>query len=288
MEGKDSIRCRCMLITPATRPDRFHNAVKAGADGIVIDLEDAVPLSQKDAAREQVIHFLKDKGKLKADHPFLTGVRINNIHTLAGLKDLSALAESGVCPDIVVLPKVESPVEVDIASENLTGVQRGIQFIAAVETARGLQQAHGIASAGSRLAAISFGGADLASDLGAVFGWETMLFARSRLVQAAATAGIPALDVPFLDVRNTLGLGEECDRIRNLGYSGKFAIHPDHVAPILAAFTPDASAVEQATRIVRAYEETKGSVCEVDGKMVDVPVYNAAKRTLVLSEKRSG
>lgn len=284
MKTRDIANCRCMLFTPATRPERFHKSVDVRADGIVIDLEDSVPLPQKDAAREQTISLLKEKGRVEAGFPFVTAIRVNNIHTLAGLKDLAAIAESGIHPDAIVLPKVEGPAEVEIAAQNLQGDQKDIGFITLVETARGLQFADAIAGANDRVKAISFGGADLAADLGATLSWEPMLFARSRVVQAAATAGIIALDVPYLDLHNTAGLQEECERVRSLGYAGKFAIHPAHVATVMATFTPDAASVEQARKIVAAYEGAQGAACEVDGKMVDVPVYRSARRIVSLSD----
>ena len=191
-EPVDPTITTCMLFTPANRPDRYEKGMATGADGVVIDLEDAISLAEKDSARTMVVDYFREKGRIPADRPFVSAIRLNNIHTLAGLKDLSALVDSGIRPDVLLLPKVESPGEVNILESHLTARQAEIRFMALIETALGLQNADAIAQSSERVSALVFGGADLATDLGAEAGWEPMLFARSRLVQAAATAGIVA------------------------------------------------------------------------------------------------
>ena len=275
----------CMLFTPANRPDRYEKGVATGADGVVIDLEDAVPLSAKDSARTTVTDYFREKGRIPANRPFVSAIRLNNIRTPAGLKDLCALVDSGVRPDVLLLPKVESPIEVKILESHLTGRQATIRFMALIETALGLQNADAIARCSARLGALVFGGADLATDLGADEGWEPMLFARSRLVQAAATAGIAALDVPYLNLRDMSGLQTECARVKALGFVGKLAIHPAHVPVVMETFRPDPASIRRAQRVVEAYEAAQGNACEVDGMMVDVPRYRSAKRTLALAGK---
>jgi citrate lyase beta subunit len=275
----------CMLFTPANRPDRYEKGVATGADGVVVDLEDSIPLAEKDSARATVVDYFKEKGRIPADRPFVSAIRLNNIHTLAGLKDLSALVDSGIRPDVLLLPKVESPVEVQILESHLMGRQAEIRFMALIETALGLQNADAIARCSERLNALVFGGADLAADLGADPGWEPMLFARARLVQAAAMAGIVALDVPYLNLQDMSGLRPECIRVKALGFVGKFSIHPKHVPVVMEAFRPDPASVSHAHRIVEAYEAVQGNACEVDGKMVDLPVYRSARRTLALAGK---
>jgi (S)-citramalyl-CoA lyase len=194
--------------------------------------------------------------------------------------------ESGIHPDVLLLPKVEFPVEVDILESHLTGRQAEIRFMALIETALGLQNAAAIAQSSERVSALVFGGADLATDLGADVGWEPMLFARSRLIQAAATAGIVALDVPYLNLEDISGLRPECIRVKALGFSGKFAIHPKQVPVVMETFRPDPDSISRAHRIVEAYEAVQGDACEVDGKMVDLPVYRSARRTLALAGKK--
>jgi citrate lyase beta subunit len=143
-----------MLFTPANRPDRYEKVPPTGADGIVIDLEDSVSLEEKDSARATVIQYLKQHGAVAADRPFATTVRLNDLHTAAGAKDLVAIRESGIHPDMFVMPKVQSPDEVQILESHLVGPQKDIQFIALIETGQGLQVAEKIAKSSPRLRAL--------------------------------------------------------------------------------------------------------------------------------------
>ena len=133
------------------------------------------------------------------------------------------------------------------------------------------------------MAALAFGGADLAADLNAVLAWEPMLFARSRIVQACATASIAAWDVPFLDIHDVGGLAHETEAAKALGYVCKLAIHPGQIGAINAVFTPSATQVARAQRIVAAFEQVGGGACQVDGRMVDAPVVKAARRIVMLA-----
>ena len=154
-----------------------------------------------------------------------------------------------------------------------------------MERARGLTALDAVASH-PRVRALVLGGADLAADLGAALAWEPLLWARSRLVTAAAAAGIAAIDVPWLDLEDDGGCVAEATAVRRLGFTGKLAIHPKHVDGVNAAFSPSAGDAGRAARIVAAAEAAGGAVCVVDGRMVDAPVVRAARRTLALA--RSG
>jgi (S)-citramalyl-CoA lyase len=278
MAGLDLLRV--VLFTPASHPDRFAHAIKAGADGCVVDLEDDVGLDDKDAARKSVVDWLG--ARPLSDGPFAWMVRVNHVKTEAGLRDLLALSGSG--PDVagVVLPKSESVSEVEIAAEHLDRAEKRTTFVALIESGRGLDEARKIA-AHPQVAAIAFGGADLAADLHSVLEWEPMLFARSRVVQAAAAAGIPAFDVPYLNFHDSDGLKKETQAVKRLGFTCKFAIHPAQIAPIKEIFTPTADELKRAQQIVQAFANAKGAACQVDGKMIDVPVYKAARRVVGLA-----
>ena len=114
-----------------------------------------------------------------------------------------------------------------------------------------------------------------------------MLNARSVIVRAAANAAIAAFDVPYLNLKDTddTKLIEETQRVKALGYTGKLAIHPKQVKPIIETFMPPPQAVEHAKKIVEIYENSGGKVCEINGKMIDVPIYKSAKRVLALAKK---
>ena len=114
-----------------------------------------------------------------------------------------------------------------------------------------------------------------------------MLFARSRIVQAAAAAGIAAFDVPFLDIHDVAGLRKETEAAKALGYSCKLAIHPAQIAPINAVYTPNPKELARAERIVAAFNQANGGACQVDGRMVDVPVVKVAQRIVALATREA-
>lgn len=269
---------RVLLFTPATHPEYIGKAAASGADGMVIDLEDGVALEAKDQARANLLAVLNKPRP--ANDKFVWSVRLNHIRTQPGLADLLALAGRGDRFDAVMMPKVESPHEVEIAATHLAITSPRI--IALIESGCGLEQAAAIA-AHPQVAAIAFGGADLAADLHAELAWEPMLWPRSRIVQAAAASGIPAFDVPFLDIHDAEGLRKEALAAKRLGYGCKLAIHPGQVATIKSVFAPSPEELAHARRIVDAYAAAKGAACQVDGKMVDVPVWKAAMRTVGLA-----
>ncbi len=273
---------RTMLFTPANHPERFEKAKDMSADGVVIDLEDAISQAEKDAARESAINYFITSSSIPN---FMRCLRINSLKTRHGLKDLSAIIDCGITPDAIVLPKTEYAAEILIL-DSLLG-QKKIPYIALIETSTGLYNAQAIAQASNNMAALVFGGGDLAADLGATLSWEPMLAARSLIVQAAATAGLAVIDVPYLNLREAddTGILEETRKVKALGYTGKFAIHPKHIKPILEVYTPSPDEVVRAQKIIDIFNHAKGNVCEVDGKMIDAPIVRLAQRTLALMKK---
>ena len=281
MSTTDLSHCRVFLFTPGNRPDRFAKAAASGADALILDLEDAVAAAGKDEARATVIeHFRGEVRAGLAPHQ-LKGLRVNNIHTAAGVRDLDALVSSGIGPDFVVIPKVESAFEARVFARHLAG----IPLVCTIESARGLEAAVEIAHAEASVRALAFGGADLAADLRAELTWEPMLYGRSRLVQAAAGAGLALVDVPHLVLDDEVALRAECVRVRALGYTGKLAIHPKQVAPIVESFTPSAAEVARAERLIRELERAGGNVIEFEGKMLEGPIVKAAQRVLALARR---
>lgn len=279
----DVALCRALLFTPGNRPDRFVKAAATGADGLILDLEDAVALAAKDAARATLVEHFRAGYRSGLAPTQRCGLRVNNIHTGAGVRDLDALVTAGVRPDFVVLPKVESAFEARLYARHLPG----IALVCTVESARGLEAAPEIASADPQVRALAFGGVDLAADLRAELAWEPLLYARARLAQAAASAGLGLLDVPHLALDDAAALADECRRAKALGFTGKLAIHPKQVAPILAAFTPTAAEVDRARRMIAALQRSGGNAVEFEGKMLEGPVVRSARRMLALAQERS-
>ena len=270
---------RSLLFTPADRPDRFAHGPTTGADGVILDLEDGVGLPAKSAARKAALAFFTDPARARSG--FVWALRLNHVTTEAGLQDLLALRDASK-PAVVVLPKTESMTEIEIALAHLSADSKAPTIVAMIESGRGLAAADEIAMHPA-VGALAFGGADLAADLHATLAWEPMLFARSRIVQAAASAGIAAWDVPFLDIHDLGGLKREIGAAKALGYVCKLAIHPAQIAPINAVFTPSESELARAQRVVSAFAAAHGGACQVDGKMVDAPVVKAARRTVALA-----
>ena len=167
----DVALCRVLLFTPGNRPDRFAKAAATGADGLILDLEDAVSLAGKDEARATLIEHFRAGHRRGLAPGQVCGLRVNNIHTPAGVRDLDALVTAGVAPDFVLLPKVESAFEVRLYGRLLAGVP----LVCTIESARGLEAATEIANADPSVRAMAFGGVDLAADLRAELAWEPLL-----------------------------------------------------------------------------------------------------------------
>jgi citrate lyase beta subunit len=271
---------RSALFTPADKLDRFEKGYASGADAVVIDLEDGVGLSAKSAARNALLAFAPE-----IPDSCLWILRINHVKTKEGLLDLLAVGASPSKPSVVMLPKTESVAEIDIAVAHLSDRTGTPSIIALIESAEGLSKAEKLARHPA-VAALAFGGADLASDLNAELSWEPMLFARSRLVQACAVGGVPAWDVPYLTIADAEGLRRETASAKALGFSAKLAIHPGQIAVINSEFAPDADQLASAQRIVAAFEHADKGVVVVDGRMVDLPILKAAHRTVSRADRR--
>ncbi|MCE2540291.1 MAG: CoA ester lyase [Acidobacteria bacterium] len=279
MPEKPAFRVRrSLLFVPAVRPDRYPKALATGADAVCIDLEDGVSFAAKDEARDKALALFAGREPVRAE----VSLRINDPKTDLGQRDLEAVRQSGIRPDALMLPKCDGPGEIRNVARAL-GALSGLPLIVMVETARGVAAAEAIAAATPTVSAVFFGAIDFAADVGCEVGWDAALYARSRVVVAAAVAGVGALDSPFMDVPALDGLAAESRRTRGLGFSGKSAIHPTQVAVIQAAFSPAAEEVAWARRIVEAYDRNRGGVLLVDGKLIERPVIASARRTLAVA-----
>ena len=279
MPEKPAFRVRrSLLFVPAVRPDRYPKALATGADAVCIDLEDGVSFAAKDEARDKALALFAGREPVRAE----VSLRINDPKTDLGQRDLEAVRQSGIRPDALMLPKCDGAGEIRNVARAL-GALSGLPLIVMVETARGVAAAEAIAAATPTVSAVFFGAIDFAADVGCEVGWDAALYARSRVVVAAAVAGVGALDSPFMDVPALDGLAAESRRTRGLGFSGKSAIHPTQVAVIQAAFSPAVEEVAWARRIVEAYDRNRGGVLLVDGKLIERPVIASARRTLAVA-----
>ncbi len=266
--------CRSILFTPALSVERYGKGQEAGADLSLVDLEDSVSPQCKAAARQSARSFFAAVSDRRR------AVRINGLADPEGLRDLLELRTYAIRPDVIVIPKVESPRDLEIAEQVLGADYGGATFMAVVETARGIEQALAIAQASPRLEALVFGSADFALSIDAGLDWEPLRYARSRLIVAARAAGKYALDSAHFDIGDPAGLDLAAERAKALGFSGMAAIHPRQVAPIHQAFAPDAQTLDRARRIVQASDASAGGLCVVDGRMIGIPFMHAARRLL--------
>jgi citrate lyase beta subunit len=274
-------RLAALLFTPGSRLDRLPKAVASGADGVIVDLEDSIGVADKDRVRAEVVGYFKKNGRVPADRPFTSAIRLNSLRSPAGLADLDVLNAAGLKPDAVMLSKVESAAEVLLAVRKLP---ESVLLLCLIETVLGVRFVNEIATASPRVAALAFGGLDLSAETGGEPTWDALLWPRTAVVHAGAAAGCLALDQPYIDFADAAGLEEECGRTRPLGFVGKLAIHPDQIDVIHRAYRPTAEQIARARKIVAAYDAAKGNVANVDGQMIDVPIYRSAQRMLARTE----
>jgi (S)-citramalyl-CoA lyase len=269
---------RNLLFVPGTRPDRFPKALAAGPDMVTVDLEDAVIPPHKDQARPLAMPLFDG-----AMDGIERVVRINSVRTPFGLKDLLAIVEHPTPPDGVMLPKVESADEVRIVATLLERAARPVALHVIVETNPGLDQVQAIAGASPALRSLLFGAVDMAAELGSAMDFTSMLYARSRVVHAAAGHGLDVIDVPYLDLEDEAGLLEECRLVQALGFTGKAAIHPKQLPAINGVFTPGPERIAYARKVIAAFEAAPDGLVVVDGKLIEIPVVRTARRTLAVA-----
>jgi citrate lyase beta subunit len=271
---------RSLLFAPADRPELFTKALATGADMVCIDLEDAVPPGDKAAARATAMALLATPW---ADDGVERLLRINSLRGSEGLRDIEAILASPTPPSALLLPKVESADELRLLLS--AGPQADIRLHVIIETNAGLEAAHEVAQASPRLDLMAFGGVDMAAELRSSPTWEAFLYTRSRLVNAAAGAGIDLLDVPHLDLSDRDGMVADAERARDLGFTGKAAIHPSQVAAINAVFSPTPEEVARARQIIAAFEASPNGVVVIDGKLIEAPVLRSMRRLVAVAER---
>ena len=261
------------LFTPATKADRFGRGAEVHADALIIDLEDAVALSDKQKARTAALQYLEQpaQGRLPC------ALRINAPVTRTGIEDLHSLLESSAALDYIILPKCDSPAFISMVRVLLDQAAKKTEIIALIESAKGVEALPDIVESDVKPVGLLFGAADMAADLGAKTTWETLFFVRSRILQVAASAGVVVVDSPFFDIADLEGLKRETKAAEDLGFHGKAAIHPKQISIINEVFTPSAEEVARARQILTVNQQGVGSV---DHQMVDEAV--ARKARLVL------
>lgn len=282
----DTVRSpRSLLFVPATSPDKAEKALASAADGVIVDLEDAVAVAEKPRARESAAVLLKDR------RPTQVYLRVNALTTPFCFDDLAAAASATL--DGIILPKAETASELATVDwvlaqwESKLGKPVGSMAVLPIlETARGIAAAAAIAQASTRVRQLMFGAVDFALDLDVDITDETGAIAHARFAVALASrqAGLAApIDSVFTGIRDLDGLRAASNRARAMGFGGKACIHPAQIATINEVFSPSETELARAREIVAAFDaaEAAGAAAvSVGGVMVDYPVVEKARRVL--------
>jgi len=287
--SKDRLR-RSRLYLPGTEPKYAINAALHGPDAIILDLEDSVHPTEKDAARILTRNTLRSVGFGESERM----VRINQLPL--GLEDLAEIIPE--VPDVILIPKVEHPGQVSQVDNMIAElkvryqINRPVWIMPILESGQGIENAAAIAAASDNVVALTIGLEDYTADLGVVKTAEgkESLYARTRLVNAARAAGVQAIDSVYGDVGDVEGLKRWGANARALGFEGMGCIHPVQIAVIHAAFAPSASEIDKAQKIVGAFEEAQQrgvGVVSLGSKMIDPPVVQSALK-LVARAKAMG
>lgn len=273
---------RSFIFTPAMRPDLYPKALASGADIVCVELEDGVAPRDKDTARANAVALF---GAPQADDGIERVIRINSPMEQVGVDDVRALLGMATPPPGIMLPKVCSPDEVALLDQLITEAGHDIRLHIIIETNAGLEAAYEIAHSSDRIDALLFGGVDMAAELRCEVAWEPLLYARSRVVHAAASAGIDVIDVPYLDLNDPDGMRIAAEQARSLGFSGKGAIHPKQIAALNDVFTPSAAAISRARDIIAAFEASDSALVVIDGKLIEKPVLREMHRIIAIADR---
>ena len=277
---------RSMLYVPGNMPGMLQNIPVFEADGVMIDLEDAVPLVEKDAARllaRNFLRFYQDRNKEMF-------VRINGLDTPYAADDLREILPA--LPDGIRLPKADNPELVETLSTLLTeqeeklGLEIGhFKIIPSIESAQGVLNCVETARASSRIAALAFGAEDYTAsmEIDRTKSGEELFSARTQVVWAAKAAGVQAIDTIFSDVNDVEALRAETVLVKRLGFTGKSLVNPRQIEIIHDVFRPTAEEIRNALEVMEAIKRAREmgtGVISLRGKMVDAPVVARAARTL--------
>jgi citrate lyase subunit beta/citryl-CoA lyase len=266
---------RSYLFVPADRPDRFPKALAAGADKVIIDLEDAIAATAKEQVRAPLAAWLQQTATPVT-------LRINGADTDWFEGDLALCALPGV--DGVMLPKTEGSRELAVAAQ----AAPGRRLLPMIETAVGLHRLEQIAGAPG-VERLAFGSLDLQLDLGIDGEGEELLLFRSQIVLASRLAQLQApVDGVCTAIEDAAQVEHDAARARRLGFGAKLCIHPRQVGIVNRVFTPSAAEVERARRVVEAAERSRGAAVKVDGRMVDLPVIRRAQDVLRQAGQATG
>ncbi|HHU27701.1 TPA: CoA ester lyase [bacterium] len=277
---------RSLLFIPASKPAMLQNAEIFGADSIIFDLEDSVSVDEKDSARILLSQFLISFNLDKVE----VCVRVNDLHSPFFVDDLNAMINKKV--DTIVLPKanvrdVEFLDKFLLKMELERNILKTINIIPIIETCEAVNQINEIVKI-NRVNGLLLGGEDLTNDLEVsrtIDGWE-IFYPRTKIAYACKARGIDAIDTPYINTLDEEGLILDTKKAKSLGLNAKCAIHPNQVSVINEILSPSIEEIEYASRVMIAVEKSNDKgVFSLDGKMIDKPIINKAKKVLEKAKK---
>ncbi|MGI9522425.1 MAG: HpcH/HpaI aldolase/citrate lyase family protein [Hyphomicrobiaceae bacterium] len=275
---------RSFIFSPGLKPEMFPKALASGTDIVCVELEDGIAPKDKEEARRHAMALFETP---QADDGVERIVRINCVRDPFGLADVQAILATDTPPPALMLPKVKTPDEICWLDDLLTERGHDCRLHIIIETNAGLEAVYDIAKASSRIEALFFGGVDMAAELKCKNAYEPLLYARSRIVHAAAAASIDVIDVPYLDLDDLEGMKREAELVRDLGFGGKGAIHPKQIESLNEVFTPNEAQIAHARRIIEAFKQADTGLVVIDGKLVEKPVLRDMNRILAIASRIS-
>ena len=283
MTNKPDARSRrSFIFVPGLRPDMYPKALKSGVDMVCVELEDGIAPKDKSEARRAALALFETP---QADDNVERILRINSVRERFGIEDLSAILNSKSPPPAIMMPKVRTADEVVLVDQLLGEAQHLTRIHVIIETNEGLEAAHEIARASTRIDALFFGAIDMAPELRCDLSWENLLYARSRVVHAAASAGLDVIDVPHLDLDDMEGMRIAAEQARALGFAGKGSIHPKQIPILNEVFTPSPEKIARARRVIAEFEAADTGLVVIDGKLIEKPALREMYRIVAIADR---
>ena len=273
---------RSFIFTPGLKPEMFPKALASGTDIVCVELEDGIAPKDKDEARKHALALFEVP---QVDDGVERILRINCMREKFGIDDVQAILSTDTPPPALMMPKVRTPDEVVMLDNLLTERGHHTRLHIIIETNAGLEACYEIAHCSSRIDALFFGGVDMAAELRCENAWEPLLYARSRVVHAAASAGLDVIDVPYLDLEDHEGMVIAARLAKALGFSGKGSVHPKQIAALNDVFTPGTDEIARARRIIKTFEEADTGLVVIDGKLIEKPVLRDMYRIVAIADR---
>ena len=260
----------------------YPKALASGADIVCVELEDGIAPKDKAQARA---HALKLFEAPQANDGVERIVRINSMRERFGIEDVNAILATDTPPPALMMPKIRTPDEVVMLDELLSEAGHETRLHVIIETNAGLEAAYDIAHCSDRIDAMFFGGVDMAAELRCQNAWEPLLYARSKVVHAAASAGLDVIDVPYLDLDDPEGMRVAAEQARGLGFAGKGSVHPKQIPALNEVFTPSTDQIARARRIIAEFEAADTGLVVIDGKLIEKPVLRDMHRIVAIADR---